>query len=196
MPDFESVVTSWDVADPDHIHPLRGVDNPGYWASGESQAAEAMEYIPDGGTVMDFGCGEGRVAIPLARAGYQVVAVDASRKMLERLRDNAPDIADDKIRLVQSDGMDLALMEPVDVVVCRSVLIHHSHRDVALLVQAFADVIKPGGFLVADWPKGGHHERIDWIDVTTWDEAHRLQVGNDAGFVLLVDSKPTVWRRI
>ncbi|HWI72195.1 MAG TPA: class I SAM-dependent methyltransferase [Baekduia sp.] len=38
-----------------------------------------------GGPVLELGCGAGRVALPLARAGHQVVAVDRSAPMLAEL---------------------------------------------------------------------------------------------------------------
>ena len=40
---------------------------------------------PQSATVVDFGCGTGRTAIPLADRGYRVVAVDGSDAMLEVL---------------------------------------------------------------------------------------------------------------
>jgi SAM-dependent methyltransferase len=39
-----------------------------------------------GGPVLELCCGTGRVAIPLARAGFEVAAVDLSQAMLDRLR--------------------------------------------------------------------------------------------------------------
>lgn len=195
MPDFHEVTAAWDTAHANDIHPLRRVNVSEYWKSGTYQAFDAAQWLPESGTVMDFGCGEGRLSIPLARMGYHVVAVDASKTMLARLAANAPDFVEGRIRIVHSDGLDLAMMEPVDAVVCRAVLIHHAHSDVELLVQAFADVIKQDGYLIADWPLGEHYERQFWTDVTTWDAGHRLQVGNDAGFELIDDDTPTVWKR-
>src|SRR5690349_2082832 len=39
-----------------------------------------------GGRILELGAGSGRVTIPLARAGFDVVAVDASAAMLGKLR--------------------------------------------------------------------------------------------------------------
>ncbi len=38
------------------------------------------------GRILELGCGSGRVTVPLARDGHQVVAVDRSRPMLDRLQ--------------------------------------------------------------------------------------------------------------
>ncbi len=38
------------------------------------------------GRILELGCGSGRVTVPLARDGHQVVALDRSRPMLDRLR--------------------------------------------------------------------------------------------------------------
>src|SRR5712664_738567 len=38
------------------------------------------------GTVLEVGCGTGRILLPIARAGCSIVGVDSSRQMLERCR--------------------------------------------------------------------------------------------------------------
>jgi SAM-dependent methyltransferase len=45
-----------------------------------------IERIPAGGRVLDCAAGTGRLAIGLARAGFDVVATDASPQMVERTR--------------------------------------------------------------------------------------------------------------
>lgn len=194
MTDFAGVLKSWDHADPTRIHPTREHESESaYWASGVTQAAHIARHIPDGGMVVDFGCGDGRLTYPLARMGFDVIAVDASKAMLTRLRDGC---GETEFRSLQSDGLNLGdKVKGADVVIARAVLIHHSHADVERLVHALTAAIKPGGLFIADWPTGVHHERIDWIDVTTWRTEHRLQVATDAGLVLVEDSKPSIWRK-
>jgi len=46
---------------------------------------EYLELLP-GETVLDMGCGNGGLAIPLAKAGHSVLACDFSPKMLEALQ--------------------------------------------------------------------------------------------------------------
>lgn len=190
---FAEVIEAWQHADANHIHPLRRASKEEYWASGVAQAEQAAQYIPAGGRVLDFGCGEGRLAIPLAQMGFDVIAADAAPAMLDRLRKRA---RSQKVRLqvAETDGSNLVTL--VDAVVCRAVLIHHAHEDVARLVGAFSAILKPGGVLIADWPTGKHHERRDWIDVTTWVPKDRQLVAERVGLELIADGTPSVWRKL
>lgn len=42
-----------------------------------------LELVPDGGRVLDWGCGSGRDSLAMLRAGYDVVAVDLSDAMAD-----------------------------------------------------------------------------------------------------------------
>jgi SAM-dependent methyltransferase len=62
-----------------------------------------------GGPVLEVGCGTGRILIPTARAGIEIVGLDASSHMLkvcrERMRDE-PEGVQSRIRLVEGDMRD------------------------------------------------------------------------------------------
>jgi 2-polyprenyl-3-methyl-5-hydroxy-6-metoxy-1,4-benzoquinol methylase len=205
---MSDVVEAWKQADPDDIHPLRRVDIDAYWDSGKAQATEAAEYIPDGGLVVDFGAGEGRLSIPLTQMGFEVVAVDTSETMLDRLAANAKDklprALQDELhlrRLLIEPGEQVSLgRRKADAIVSRAVLIHHSHADVANIVTGLAAVLKKGGHLIADWPLGPHAERHNWTGVTTWDETERGKVAKKAGLELVDEGTPavtpTVWKKV
>lgn len=199
MLDFTQVVEAWQQAPVEAIHPLRSISDEAYWESGRSQALDASHWIEEGGTVVDFGCGDGRVSIPLARLGFQVYAVDSSQEMLARLWENAVTPTErEGLTTVWSDGSDLdsySFAGKLDAVVCRAVLIHHGYDDATRLVLELAKVLKPGGVLIADWPTGPRYERLSWTDVTTWEPAHRLAVADGAGLELVEDATPSVWRR-
>ena len=48
-----------------------------------------IHELQQGGTVLDFGAGTGRMSIPLAQSGYKVIAIDMSIPMAEVLRQKA-----------------------------------------------------------------------------------------------------------
>lgn len=65
-----------------------------------------------GGPILELGAGTGRLALPLALAGYDVTAVDLDPAMLERARavlDGAGQQATDRVTLVETDLLDLHL---------------------------------------------------------------------------------------
>ncbi|MGW1015593.1 class I SAM-dependent methyltransferase [Streptomyces niveus] len=171
----DSVIRAWDQADPAAIHPLRNVSEEAYWESGRAQADMLATVIPGGAKVLDFGCGDGRVAIPLAALGYEVTAVDSSQRMLDRLSERAPELT-----TVQADADGIAKhlgRRRVDAVYCLAVLIHHGYTDCLHIIERLRAATKLGGILVLDWPVSETPSEADsWIGVTTWYLGQQVEV--------------------
>ena len=170
----DDVIRAWDKADPTAIHPLRQVSEDAYWDSGRVQADMLATVIPDGAKTLDFGCGDGRVAIPMAALGYDVTAVDASQNMLDRL-----DAWAGSITTVQADADGIAGhlgRRRMDAVYCLAVLIHHSYADCLNIVGKLRAATKLGGILVLDWPLSEMPSEADsWIGVTTWSAQQQAE---------------------
>ncbi|MEU5900572.1 class I SAM-dependent methyltransferase [Streptomyces venezuelae] len=163
----EAVIRAWDHAEPEAIHPTRHVSEDAYWESGKAQADMLASVIPDGAKVLDFGCGDGRVAVPMAGLGYDVTAIDASQRMLDRLTERAPDVT-----TVQADADGIAAhlgRRRMDAVYALAVLIHHNWADCLHIIGRLRAATKLGGILVLDWPVSETPEEADsWIGITTW----------------------------
>lgn len=161
------VIQAWDQADPTAIHPLRRVSEAAYWESGQAQADMLATVIPPGAKVMDFGCGDGRVAIPMASLGYDVTAVDSSQRMLDRLTEHTPDLTTVH---AAADGIAAHLgRRRMDAVYALAVLIHHSYTDCLNIIGSLRAATKLGGILILDWPLSDQPaEANHWIGVTTW----------------------------
>lgn len=164
----EEVIAAWDQPEAaGAIHPTRGISEYAYRASGATQARLLAGQFPSGARVMDFGCGDGRVAVPLREMGFDVTGVDASPRMLAALAERDPDVT-----TFQSDGSDFGKhlgRRKFDAVYCLAVLIHHDYETGEQLVERLRSVVKKGGLLALDWPTSddpsdGH----GWIGVTTW----------------------------
>lgn len=170
----EDVIQAWDQADPDAIHPLRRVSEDAYWESGKAQADMLANVIPDGAKVVDFGCGDGRVAIPMAALGYEVTAVDSSQRMLDRLTERAPEVATVQ---AAADGIAAHLgRRRMDAVYCLAVLIHHSYADCLHIIGRLRAATMLGGILVLDWPLSDRPAEADsWIGVTTWSAERQAE---------------------
>jgi 2-polyprenyl-3-methyl-5-hydroxy-6-metoxy-1,4-benzoquinol methylase len=96
-------------------------------------------------SVLDAGCGTGRVAIELARHGIVVVGVDVDPSMLAEARRRAPELD-----WRQADLTELALDRHFDVVVLAgNVPLFTAPGTEAALVGACAGHVAGGGALVA-----------------------------------------------
>src|SRR5205807_2664976 len=104
-------------------------------------------------TVLDAGCGTGRVAIELARRGFDTVGVDLDPSMLERARSKGPDV-----RWVEADLATLDLGRRFEMVVMAgNVMIFLQPGTEADVVARLATHLEPGGLLVA----GFQLDRLD-----------------------------------
>ena len=76
--------------------------------------------LDENDTVLDVGCGEGSITVPLAKKVKKVIALDSSPKMLEYLEKRASEDNIDNIECVLKPIEDISYEEigDVDVVVC------------------------------------------------------------------------------
>jgi SAM-dependent methyltransferase len=115
------------------------------------------------GPLLDVGCGSGRVALQLGRAGYDVVGLDCDPVLLAALRERAGELA---VEAVQADACDFALgrrfaliLAPMQTVQ----LLGGPERRAAFLRCALAH-LRPGGLLacaIADALEGFDAEHTE-----------------------------------
>lgn len=87
----------------DYEYRRRRADIAFYRALAEQRLGPAAADTP---AILELGCGSGRITIPLARAGYRVVAVDRAPAMLDQLRARVaalPAAVRDRITVVEGD---------------------------------------------------------------------------------------------
>jgi trans-aconitate 2-methyltransferase len=129
-----------------------------------SWAETVLERLPLRGdeTVLDAGCGSGRVTAMLLERlpeGH-VVAVDSAPSMVEHARAALPA---DRTTVLCANLTDLELDEPVDAVFSNAVF--HWVPDHELLFKRMHDALKPGGVLVAQC--GGKGNVAGFLGVAT-----------------------------
>lgn len=103
-----------------------------------------------GGFAVDLGAGFGMHAIPLARSGYRVLAIDASAHLLGQLERHAGGLP---IRTVRADLLAFRdhVSEPAQLIACMGDTLTHleSREQVGQLFRAVAQALAPGGRFVA-----------------------------------------------
>jgi SAM-dependent methyltransferase len=119
-----------------------------------------------GGPILELAAGSGRVALPLARAGYEVTAIDIDPAMLARTRRKLEEIAKtepgvaDRIHLVEGDLVGLELPGSprfgLAVFALNSILLLDSRDKQRAALETMARHLAPGGLAVVDvWLPSG-----------------------------------------
>ena len=110
----------------------------------------------DGGaSLLELGCGTGRVLLPLARAGHTVTGIDRSPRMIEYCRTKLQAESTDtqrRVTLVEADMTSFDLDERFDMIFCAFNTFHHlrtSSQQVACLERCRAHLAR-GGHLALD----------------------------------------------
>ncbi len=119
--------------------------------------------------VLDAGCGTGRVAEVLAARlpRGRLVALDASRSMIEAARERLAAFGD-RIEYVVADlSRPLPLTEPVDAIL--STATFHWLADHEALFANLAAVVRPGGWLVAQCGGAGNIASVQRVLATLGD---------------------------
>lgn len=125
----------------------RGVD-----VHGEASFVRALEPR----SVLDAGCGTGRVAIELARHGVEVVGVDVDPSMIAEARRRVPDQS-----WLEADLVELSLGREFDVVVLAgNVPLFARPGTQDAIVAACAAHVAAGGALVAGFQLGRGYDLI------------------------------------
>jgi SAM-dependent methyltransferase len=166
----------------------RGIDMHG-------EAALVDSYDP--ASVLDAGCGTGRVAIELSRRGRHVVGIDQDPSMLEVARTKSPDV---EWILADLADPELSAGELFDVVVMAgNVLIFVTPGTEGDVIAAGARHLAPGGRLISGYslaPGGFDADSHDSLarDAgleledrwSTWD---RQPFGPESAYVVSVHRK-------
>ena len=156
------------------------------------------QALASGGPVVELAVGTGRIAIPVARAGIDVIGVDSSPGMLAVARAAAEEAGvSDHLDLRVGDLREPPVKERVPLVLCPfRTLLHMETEDEKLrALRAARSLLEPGGSFVFDVfaPSREDIEETDglWLERepgiferADWDEASRtlsLSVRSDDG---------------
>jgi SAM-dependent methyltransferase len=109
-----------------------------------------------GDPVLELGCGTGRVTLAIARAGYRVIGLDISEKMLERAAEKRSQLGREtreRVQLVQGNMTEFALGEKFRTIVIPFRPFQHlleTAEQIACL-DCVRQQLAPGGRLIVDF---------------------------------------------
>jgi SAM-dependent methyltransferase len=131
---------------------------------------QRMLNLPPGASILDVACGHGRIAVPLAQAGYRVTGVDYSETMLALARRAATD-AGVALDLVRGDMRALVFDRAFDVAISIFTAFGYftDEAENQGTLESIARALKPGGKFLMDV---SHRDRVvkiyrerDWGEV-------------------------------
>jgi SAM-dependent methyltransferase len=156
------------------------------WMLGDTQAAFARSAAeiadmhlppPSTGAAVDLGAGFGLHAIPLAKLGFKVTALDTCQFLLDELRSFAGSLP---ITAVNADLLQFRshITAPVGVVLCAGDTLTHlsSLSAVEHLLTEVADSLAPGGMFAATFR--------DYVSKTLEGDARFIMVRRDENRIL------------
>lgn len=103
--------------------------------------------------VLDVACGEGRLAIPLAKTGYSVVGVDYSHYQIDRAKKYTRHAeVSNKVTFLQGDMRALTFHQEFDaaIIMFSSFGYFADEEDHQRVLQGVAEALIPGGVFVLD----------------------------------------------
>jgi SAM-dependent methyltransferase len=104
------------------------------------------------GPILELGIGTGRIAVPLARAGYEVWGIDSSEAVLARARCKAGAPLVERLHLLPGDMRDFQLDRQFDLVFAGLGTFHHllTTDDQLACLRCVERHLTPGGLFVCD----------------------------------------------
>ncbi len=135
-------------------------EDPAYYAATYAGRIDDVAFYAglaraSGGPVLEYGIGNGRIALPTAREGVDVVGVDHSKPMLADLRARLrrePAEVRPRVRAVRGDmrRMRLGRRFPLVVATFNTVLHLYTRRDVEQFLSRVREHLIPRGRFVVD----------------------------------------------
>jgi SAM-dependent methyltransferase len=97
--------------------------------------------------ILDVGCGTGNHAILLAPLGYEVVAIDLSRKMIEKAKKK--DLSN-RVCFIVADVRKMDIKEKFDSVICLGLTFSHfiTKREVEKVLKNIRNALRLGGYFI------------------------------------------------
>lgn len=122
------------------------------WYDGRLDTEAAVSFLVSvgpGRSALELGVGTGRVAIPLAEAGFAVTGLDASPVMLDQLRQKAGGSA---VSCVEGDMVDIDLSDSFDLVfvLFSTFFLLPSQQSQVTCLERAAARMRAGGHLVIE----------------------------------------------
>jgi SAM-dependent methyltransferase len=141
--------------------------------------ARFLAHVPEGGDLLDAGCGSGRDALAFATAGYRVVAFDASGEMAQLAR------AHTGLPIHQMTFDEVAWTDQFDGVWASASLLHVPAARLPHTIARLARALRSGGVMYLSFKLGDRERTNDGRTFTDMTESALRPLLVSAGMRLI-----------
>ena len=218
---FRSLARSWEGLG--RTDPLFGIlSDPAKWggkwdadeffASGRAHVEKLLRSLNDArasfkrDTCLDFGCGVGRLTVPLSGSFNRTIGVDIARSMIDRAR--RYHATSTQCEFLVNRGLDLRQFPDATFDFVHSCLVlQHIPPDISMrYITEFFRVCKPGGLVVFQLPSEARPESVISAEHALPDSAHVAAIAmtdpppslESSEFatldVVVTNNSPVAWR--
>jgi SAM-dependent methyltransferase len=104
--------------------------------------------------ILDIGCGDGSISLPLLRADNRLTLVDISSAMLAAARCQTPPELVRNVECVNREFLTAPLVGRYDLILCVGVLAHANSP--ASVITKLGSLLEPGGYVIAQFTDCNH----------------------------------------
>ena len=138
-----------------------------------------IKYLPDGGRILDAGCGSGRDSKAFIKKGFSVVAFDASREMCKR----ASKLLGMEVWQIRFEEM--SFDDEFDGVWACASLLHVPAADMADVINRIWTGLREGGYFYASFKYGDGETTKGERTFTNHTEETVTNLLKNAGFTVI-----------
>lgn len=148
-----------------------------------------LEHVPQGGSILDLGCGSGRDALAFKELGYQVDATDYSTELV----DKANKLTGLNVRL--ESFYELSKTNKYHGIWACASLLHCQRGRLADVIHRMLNALKSAGVIYMSFKYGTDDRELDGRSFTDLDEAQAQALLEQFDNVTLVRQWITVDQR-
>jgi ubiquinone/menaquinone biosynthesis C-methylase UbiE len=149
-------------SEPDKVNSVKAYfDEPATYLSRRADIrirAEAVKHFTEGkklNRILDIGCGDGSISLPLLNGDNSITLMDLSASMLAIAKSRIPSEYSANVQLLMGDFMTAELVpKSYDLIICLGVLAHVDSPGKA--IQKIASLLAPGGSLILEFTDSRH----------------------------------------
>ncbi|SDN48067.1 Methyltransferase domain-containing protein [Fictibacillus solisalsi] len=137
--------------------------------------------LKPGAKILDLGCGQGRLSIPLAQRGFTITGLDGAKDLLKEAKRRAEEYNVD-IEFIHCDMREMSFIEEFDAVINFGTAFGYieSQKDDQMILEKVHQALKPNGLFIQDLEN--REAKVKNLSKQTWYHMNNKLVWSNRNF--------------